>query len=825
MKKWMKQWFTVVLSFAVAVMGLSFPKTSQVKAATSYPKTLELSTVKTYKDVSASDGQSEANFYDAESGALKISGTCIATVTLPDEYKPGAAVTVKIKGTCATAEGFRVWLTDSSANTNSDPQKITESCEGFGAGKEFEWTVTLVDKDGPSTRLLLKAMTHGSSMPDLSITEITVTGVTGNDDIREKNPDPYTPESEQAYDTKELKLTDSFHNRISKFGQVDSAIALQRFTADPTCVEYEGRLYVYGTTDNIEFDSKHYAKDNAYNTHTMSCFSTADMKNWRDEGIIDVKKVTKWAGKSWAPSIVSRQENGKTKFYLYFTNGGDGIGVLTSDSPVGGWTDPIGKRLISRETPTCTGDEIRFLGDPGVFLDDDGSGYIYFGGDMPDSSKDSADRLKSPKAARVCKLGEDLVSLQGEPKVLDAKYFVEDSEINKINGKYMFSYCTNWHVPDVEENCNSCTIAYYAADNPMMDNWTYGGVVLSNPGTAYDHYYNNHHHMFQFKNNWYISYHTTYMEQALFKSKKGYRNIHIDKLNVGEGDSLSATMTYGGVESLGTIPATEKQNAATMAENAGLTTAESAQQGIMVLDQIHTGDWLRVDRVDFGTAAKSICVEAASTHDKGSIEVYLDGKPGEAKAKHIADLKLKQTSGEDVFVKLQTNLTENVTGEHDLYFVFRGSGYRMASWQFSALEVSGDTEKKPNDTTDNKTDTDSGKKVQTNTTNTNSEVKPVGVKKKVQKPGRVTIRSLKNKKGKKAVLKWKKVSGAKGYQVAYGTNKKLKKATKKITKKTGITLKKLKKKKYYVKVRAYSIKNGKKVYGKWSKTKKVKIRK
>lgn len=820
MKRWMKQWCAAVLSLAVLVMGVSLPQTPWVKAAGSYPKTLELATVKTYKDVTASDGQSAAEFYDAGSDSLKITGTCIATIELPEEYRPGAAVTLRIKGTCATAEGFRVWLTDSNTGTYANVGNIKEDCEGFAAGKEFDWTVTLIDIDGPSTRLLLKAMNHGDPMPDLDITEVTVESVTGNDDTRDKNPDPYVPDSEQAYDTKELSLTDSFNNRIGKFGQVDSAIAMQRFSADPTCVEYGGRLYVYGTTDQIEFDSKHYTKDNAYNTHTMSCFSTTDMKNWRDEGVIDVKKVTKWAAKSWAPSVVSRQENGKTKFYLYFTNGGDGIGVLTSDSPTGGWTDPIGKQLISRDTATCSSEEIRFLGDPGVLIDDDGTGYIYFGGDLPDSNKDSAERLKSPKAARVCRLGEDLVSLVGEPKTLDAKYFVEDSEINKVGDKYIFSYCTNWHVPSAEENCGACTIAYYTADDPMMDNWTYGGVVLSNPGTAYDHYYNNHHHMFQYKNNWYISYHTTYMEQALYESKKGYRNIHIDRLNLAEGDVLSAEMTYGGVESLGTISATERQNATTMAENAGLATTESAQQGIMVLDQIHTGDWLRVDRADFGTAAKSLCVELASAHDKGSIEVYLDGKPGDAKAKKVAELKLKQTKGMDEFEKLSIALTEEVSGEHDLYFVFRGNGYRVAYWQFSASEA---------DSADSTTDTKTDNKVQNDVKTvpeTKPEVKPpVVVNEKVQKPGRVKIKSLKNKKGKKAVLKWKKVSGAKGYQIAYGTNKKLKKMVKKTTSKTTITLKKLKKKTYYVKVRAYCVKNGKKVYGTWSKVKKVKVRK
>ena len=55
------------------------------------------------------------------------------------------------------------------------------------------------------------------------------------------------------------------------------------------------------------------------------------------------------------------------------------------------------------------------------------------------------------------------------------------------------------------------------------------------------------------------------------------------------------------------------------------------------------------------------------------------------------------------------------------------------------------------------------------------------------------------------------------YQVIYADNKKFKHAKKKYTKKGSITLKGMKKKTYYFKVRAYCKVNGKKVYGAWSK--------
>ena len=97
---------------------------------------------------------------------------------------------------------------------------------------------------------------------------------------------------------------------------------------------------------------------------------------------------------------------------------------------------------------------------------------------------------------------------------------------------------------------------------------------------------------------------------------------------------------------------------------------------------------------------------------------------------------------------------------------------------------------------------------------------------KVKAPSKVKLTSAKNGKGKKLIVKWKKVTGAKGYQLQYALNKKFKKKKSIQTKKTKYTIKKLKKKKtYYIRVRAYKMNGKKKVYGKWSTVKKVKIKK
>lgn len=95
--------------------------------------------------------------------------------------------------------------------------------------------------------------------------------------------------------------------------------------------------------------------------------------------------------------------------------------------------------------------------------------------------------------------------------------------------------------------------------------------------------------------------------------------------------------------------------------------------------------------------------------------------------------------------------------------------------------------------------------------------------KKVQKPKKVNLSKLKNVKKKSVNLTWKKVSGAKKYQIQYALNKKFtKKVKSKTTSKITLKIAKLtKKKKYYFRVRAINS-AGK---GKWSNVKSVTIKK
>ena len=211
----------------------------------------------------------------------------------------------------------------------------------------------------------------------------------------------------------------------------------QKFSADPGLLEYNGRIYVYSTNDG--YLQANTPSKNVYSAiNTINIMSSSDLVNWSDHGTIKVgglDGISKWAGSSWAPTAAHKVINGQEKFFLYFANNANGIGVLTSNSPTGPWTDPLGKPLISRQTPNCN---VEWLFDPAVLVDKDGTGYLYFGGGVPSG------RQQNPGTIRAVKLGYDMISLAGTPVTIDAPWVFEDSGINKIGNTYFYSYCTNW---------------------------------------------------------------------------------------------------------------------------------------------------------------------------------------------------------------------------------------------------------------------------------------------------------------------------------------------------------------------------------------------
>lgn len=120
--------------------------------------------------------------------------------------------------------------------------------------------------------------------------------------------------------------------------------------------------------------------------------------------------------------------------------------------------------------------------------------------------------------------------------------------------------------------------------------------------------------------------------------------------------------------------------------------------------------------------------------------------------------------------------------------------------------------------------------IESSETTKSSAVYPESTAKENVSAKKVSGFKVKNTKGKKAKLTWKKLNNVSGYQIMYATNKKFSKGKKTVNikkaKTTSKLIKNLKKKKtYYFKIRAYKNVSGKKNYGTWSKVQSVKIKK
>ena len=155
-----------------------------------------------------------------------------------------------------------------------------------------------------------------------------------------------------------------------KMPSENNPAVLHKFNADPAVLVFDDTVYIYCTGDSQQAEFTMGNTDNGYDKiNTLNVFSSKDLVNWTDCGVIKVagpSGAAKWARNSWAPAICTKKIDGKDKFFLYFADSANGIGVLSADSPVGPFVDPIGKALVSRGMPNIDG--VHWLFDPAVFV-------------------------------------------------------------------------------------------------------------------------------------------------------------------------------------------------------------------------------------------------------------------------------------------------------------------------------------------------------------------------------------------------------------------------------------------------------------------------
>lgn len=438
--------------------------------------------------------------------------------------------------------------------------------------------------------------------------------------------------------------------------KVFNPIIQTKFTADPAPMVYDGTVYLYTSHDEDT------TVDNFFTMYDWCCYSSKDMVNWTDHGVVASLKNFTWTDKTsgaWAPQCIER--NGK--FYLYVPIHGEGISVLVSDSPTGPFIDPLGKRLIDSE-------HIWQDIDPTVAIDSNGQAWLYWGNPNLWYVKLNEDMISYDRS-----VGKDgIVSIEmtadafGFKEGRDGKpgtTYTEGPWFYKRNNRYYMIYAAEG-IPEY--------ISYSMAHSPEGP-WTYKGQIMKRA----DHLaFTNHAGVIDFKDKSYIFYH----DQSLSRGEGFKRSVCVEEFSYNDDGTIPLiTPTKESVlQSADYLDPFQRVEAETIAWSEGVKTAGDSQIGVYVTN-IENGDYLKVRSIDFGDGANTLEVGVSSASQGGTIEVRLDHPNGEL----LGSASVKNTGSWQNWKTVKASI-KKVKGVHDVCFVFKGKEGELFNfdwWKFS----------------------------------------------------------------------------------------------------------------------------------------------
>lgn len=415
------------------------------------------------------------------------------------------------------------------------------------------------------------------------------------------------------------------------------------YTADPAPLVYNDKLYLY--TSHDEDDSTWFTMND------WKLYSTDDMVNWTEHPTPLSFKTFEWArGDAWAAQCIERDG----KFYMYVPvtdrKGESAIGVAVADSPYGPFYDPLGTSLVQADFGNI---------DPTVFIDDDGQAYLYWGNPNCFYVKLNKDMISYEGGIYAVPMTpESFGRREGNPK--RATLYEEAPWLYKRKGVYYLFYAGG-PIPE--------HLAYATSDSPEGP-WKYGGTVMAKEGGSFT----NHPGIVDFRGKTYLFYH-----DASLPGGSGFtRSVCVREMDFGrDGKVNPVKMVKEGVEKgLKPLCPYRKVEAETMAWSKRVKSDYNPQVGVFVT-ALRNGSYTRVRDVDFGEKAPSrILARLSTTHNADIVmEVRLDGLEGQV----LAELKVPRTGGSDRW-KLVEKQIPQVTGVHDLYFIFKGKAMRNLAY-------------------------------------------------------------------------------------------------------------------------------------------------
>lgn len=292
------------------------------------------------------------------------------------------------------------------------------------------------------------------------------------------------------------------------------------------------RIYLYGSHDRFG------GAGFCLNDYVCYSADVSDLTDWRYEGVIfrkeqdprnqnipeDAPEQTLLFGirpespedlnprgihAMWAPDVVKGLDG---RYYLYYClDFLPEIAVAVCDSPAGKY-EFLGLVRHADGTPLGTreGDLIQF--DPGIFIDDDETIYLYSGNAPMKPEFDNGQQ-----GSQVMTLEKDMLTIREEPKKLmpdimksegsgyEGHEFFEASSIRKIHGKYYFVY----------SSVRSHELCYAVSDRPD-EGYQLGGTLVDigdvfldgrTEDQSVNHLGNTHGGIEKAGDQWYVFYH------------------------------------------------------------------------------------------------------------------------------------------------------------------------------------------------------------------------------------------------------------------------------------------------------------------------------
>lgn len=436
-------------------------------------------------------------------------------------------------------------------------------------------------------------------------------------------------------------------------GFADNPIIQTNYTADPAPMVHNDTVYLYTSHD----------EDDAISFHMLNwmCYTTTDMVNWTDHGIVASLQNFSWqAGNAWAPEGIYR--NGKWYLYCPLTSSVNGnqmaVGVLTSNSPFGPFTDPIGKPLVC-----CSYD-------PTVFIDSaSGQAYLYWGGNGP---------------CYWVMLNADMISVANSNQTASINVSGCPTTASYQEGPWLDRKGNNYYLAWASDCCPE-GIGYAMSSSPMGP-WTCKGLIM-NTDTASS---GNHPGLvMNYKGNSYVFGFDYELQKLRLGTKVGERRSICVKPMTFNSDGTIVNVPWWGkgaplpsVTQVGNLNPYDTTQAETICWEVGVRT-EVCSEGGLDVDSIHNGDFIKVKGVNFGSGgAKSFNARVASATSGGRIELHLDTTTGTL----VGTDTVAGTGGWQTWTTKSCTVS-GATGVHDLYFKFTGGTgllFNFNWWKFTS---------------------------------------------------------------------------------------------------------------------------------------------